>query len=91
MGRRARHSPRVLVPIAAALVCAGCSAVESPTAAWHRWMARSRREAAEAVREIRKDLDFHEGEGLESFGGGAAEQVRGMRGELDRSATIPAE
>lgn len=66
----------------------GCSLVESSTLAWNDWMAKSRRDAAEAVREIRKDLDFHEGEGAERFGGGAAEQVRELRGDMDRSATM---
>jgi len=51
-------------------------------------MTQSRREASEAVREIKKDWDFHEGEGLESFGGGAPEQVREMRGDMDRSGTL---
>lgn len=74
-----------LVP---ALAAAGCSAVESPAATWQRWMAKSRAEAADAVKEIKKDWNFHEDEGLENFGGGAAEQVRELRGELDRSATM---
>jgi hypothetical protein len=46
------------------------------------------RDAHEAVREIRKDWDLHEGEGVENFGGGATEQVRELRGEMDRSATM---
>ena len=40
------------------------------------------------VREIRKDWNLHEGEGVENFGGGATEQVRELRGEMDRSATM---
>lgn len=66
----------------------GCAALDSPAATWQRWVAQSRREAAEAVKEIKKDWDLHEGEGLENFGGGAAEQVRELRGELDRSTTM---
>lgn len=69
-------------------LCGGCAALDSPAATWQRWMAQSRRDAAEAVKEIKKDWDLHEGEGLENFGGGAAEQVREMRGELDRSTTM---
>ena len=67
---------------------AGCTALDTPAAVWQRWMTQSRREAAEAVREIKKDWDLHEGEGLETFGGGASEQVRELRGEMDRSATL---
>ncbi len=74
-----------LLPV---LAGGGCSAMESPAAAWQRWMAKSRAEAADAVKEIKKDWNFHEDEGLENFGGGAAEQVRELRGELDRSATM---
>lgn len=66
----------------------GCAALDSPAATWQRWVEQSRREAAEAVKEIKKDWDLHEGEGLENFGGGAAEQVRELRGELDRSTTM---
>jgi hypothetical protein len=51
-------------------------------------MQKSKREAAEAVREIKKDWDLHEGEGVENFGGGATEQVRQLRDEMDRSATM---
>jgi len=51
-------------------------------------MEKSKRDATEAVREIKKDWDLHEGEGVENFGGGAAEQVRELRGEMDRSATM---
>ena len=65
----------------------GCSALDGG-GAWQRWVAQSRRDAADAVKEIKKDWDLHEGEGLENFGGGAAEQVRELRGELDRSATM---
>lgn len=72
----------------ALLLGAGCSAIDSPASAWQRWMAQSRREAADAVKEIKKDWNFHEDEGLENFGGGATEQVRELRGELDRSATM---
>lgn len=74
--------------LALALSATGCSTLDAPAAAWQRWMTQSRREAAEAVREIKKDWDLHEGEGLESFGGGAPEQVRELRGEMDRSATL---
>ncbi len=71
-----------------ALMCSGCSLVESSSATWNDWMERSKRDASEAVREIKKDWDLHEGEGVENFGGGAAEQVRQLRGEMDRSATM---
>lgn len=71
-----------------AIASSGCSLVESSSATWNRWMERSKRDANEAVREIRKDWDLHEGEGVENFGGGAAEQVRELRGEMDRSATM---
>jgi hypothetical protein len=71
-----------------ALTCGGCSLVESSSATWNGWMEKSKRDATEAVREIKKDWDLHEGEGVENFGGGAAEQVRELRGEMDRSATM---
>jgi hypothetical protein len=71
-----------------ALACSGCSLVESTSTTWNGWMEKSKRDAAEAVREIKKDWDLHEGEGVENFGGGAAEQVRELRGEMDRSATM---
>ena len=71
-----------------ALACSGCSLVESSSATWNSWMERSKRDASDAVREIRKDWDLHEGEGVENFGGGATEQVRELRGEMDRSATM---
>ncbi len=70
------------------LACSGCSLVESSSATWNSWVERSKRDANEAVREIRKDWDLHEGEGVENFGGGATEQVRELRGEMDRSATM---
>lgn len=70
------------------VACGGCSLVESSSSAWNGWMERSRREATDAVREIRKDWNLHEGEGVENFGGGATEQVRELRGEMDRSATM---
>ena len=70
------------------LLCCGCSILDAPTAAWQRWVEQSRRDAADAVKEIKKDWNFHEGEGVENFGGGAAEQVRELRGEMDRSATM---
>lgn len=71
-----------------AFACSGCSLVESSSATWNDWVERSKRDASEAVREIRKDLDLHEGEGVENFGGGATEQVRELRSEMDRSATM---
>lgn len=71
-----------------AIACSGCSLVESSSATWNSWMERSKRDANEAVREIRKDWNLHEGEGVENFGGGATEQVRELRGEMDRSATM---
>jgi hypothetical protein len=49
------------------------------TDAWQK----SRRRARQAVGEIRQDLEFHESEGLDSFGGGATEQVKQMRAEMD--------
>lgn len=70
------------------VACSGCSLVESSSASWNWWMEKSKRDATEAVREIKKDWDLHEGEGVENFGGGAAEQVRQLRGEMDRSATM---
>jgi hypothetical protein len=44
---------------------------------------KSRRRARQAVEEIRQDLEFHDGEGLDAFGGGATEQVEQMRAEMD--------
>ena len=72
------------VSLLAVLAGSGCSLVESPAATWQRWMAKSRAEAADAVKEIKKDWNFHEDEGLENFGGGATEQVRELRGELEK-------
>lgn len=71
-----------------AIACSGCSLVESSSATWNSWMERSKRDANDAVREIRKDWNLHEGEGVENFGGGATEQVRELRGEMDRAATM---
>lgn len=87
-GSRSRMALIRLACLLPALVGSGCSVMESPAATWQRWMAKSRAEAADAVKEIKKDWNFHEDEGLENFGGGAAEQVRELRGELDRSATM---
>jgi len=87
--RRAGLPPGVVLAVLLlAVSTGGCAALDAPAAAWQRWMTQSRREASEAVREIKKDWDFHEGEGLESFGGGAPEQVREMRGDMDRSGTL---
>lgn len=84
-----RRSVVVLVAIILGIpLSGGCAALDNPAATWQRWMAQSRRDAADAVKEIKKDWDLHEGEGLENFGGGAAEQVRELRGELDRSTTM---
>lgn len=83
-----RTPAAVFAAFVALTLCVGCTALDGPAATWQRWMAQSRRDAAEAVKEIKKDWDFHEGEGLENFGGGAAEQVRELRGELDRSTTM---
>ena len=77
-----------LVILMITLACSGCSLVESSSATWNSWMERSKRDANDAVREIRKDWNLHEGEGVENFGGGATEQVRELRGEMDRSATM---
>ena len=46
---------------------------------------KSRRRARQAVDGIRQDLDFHEEEGLDSFGGGATDQVKAMRAEMDET------
>lgn len=77
-----------IVGLAAIVACSGCSLVESSSASWNWWMQKSKRDATEAVREIKKDWDLHEGEGVENFGGGASEQVRQLRDEMDRSATM---
>ncbi|RLS33807.1 MAG: hypothetical protein DWH79_06260 [Planctomycetota bacterium] len=62
--------------------------LDSPSAMWHGWVQRSREDAAKAVKDIKADWDLHDGEGVEAFGGGATEQLREMRGEMDRSATM---
>ena len=52
------------------------------------WLPRAQRKFAQVAKEIKKDLDFHETEGLESFGPGALEQVNALRGDMNGSAGI---
>jgi hypothetical protein len=69
----------------------GCGAIQRPDAAADGWLTRVRRQMAQAAREIRADLDFHETEGLEDFAPNALQQVKAMRNDINSSSGITRE
>jgi len=97
-----RHIVPALACACCLVTAAGCGTIEPargprPTSSIARFRddvraefssawQKSRRRARQAVEEIHKDLDFHDSEGLDSFGGGATEQVKQMRAEMDATS-----
>jgi hypothetical protein len=66
-------------------------ATGAPRGSWlsrSEWWARTKRQFERMNSEIRADLDFHETEGLESFGPDAVGQVKLMRSEMGGSGLI---